>query len=67
MGFISFHFTTLLKIYYMRTTYPNTPLSDFTTDETYVEINGGLDILEENQTDQDSGLGLLDEEQDHEV
>ena len=37
----------------MRPTYPNTSLSNFKSDETHVEINGGLDTLEENEEDQE--------------
>ncbi len=39
-------------IEYMRSTYPNTPLSDFKP-VVYVQSNGGLDSLEEGEEDEE--------------
>jgi hypothetical protein len=38
---------------YMRDTYPNTPLSDFKSVDAYVQRNGGLDTLEEDEEDEE--------------
>ncbi len=37
---------------YMRTTYPNTPLSEFKTTETYVHVHGGVHGLDDDEDDE---------------
>ena len=37
---------------YMRTTYPDTPLSEFKEADTYVCVHGGVDYLEDNEDDE---------------
>ena len=37
----------------MRVTYPNTPLSDLEASDEYVQSNGGLDALEEDEEDEE--------------
>ena len=38
---------------YMSVGYPNTPLSDFKSADVYVQNNGGLDSLEEDEEDEE--------------
>ena len=37
---------------YMRTTYPNTPLSEFKTSDVYVSVHGGVDTLDDDEDDE---------------
>ena len=37
---------------YMRETYPDTPLSEFKTADTYVYSHGGVDALEDDEDDE---------------
>ena len=37
---------------YMRVSYPNTPLSEFKTDDTYVCVHGGVDDLDDDEDDE---------------
>ena len=36
---------------YMRTTYPDTPLSEFKSTDTYVRTRGGLEALDDDEDD----------------
>jgi hypothetical protein len=37
---------------YMRTSYPDTPLSDFRTVDTYVRAHGGVEDLDDDDDDE---------------
>ena len=37
---------------YMRTTYPNTPLSEFKEADAYVRVHGGVDALDDDEDDE---------------
>ena len=37
---------------YMRTTYPDTPLSEFKSADTYVRTHGGVNTLEDDKDDE---------------
>ncbi len=37
---------------YMRTTYPNTPLSEFKEADTYVRVHGGVHALHDDEDDE---------------
>jgi hypothetical protein len=37
---------------YMRVSYPNTPLSEFKEDDTYVRAHGGVEALEDDEDDE---------------
>ena len=37
---------------YMRSSYPDTPLSEFKVDDTYVHDHGGLDVLDDDEDDE---------------
>ena len=37
---------------YMRSSYPDTPLSEFRTVDTYVRAHGGVEALEDDQDDE---------------
>ena len=37
---------------YMRSTYPDTPLSEFKSVVTYVRAHGGLDVLDDDEDDE---------------
>ena len=39
-------------IEYMRTTYPNTPLSEFKTTDVYVRVRGGVHALDDDEDDE---------------
>jgi hypothetical protein len=36
---------------YMRTTYPDTPLSEFKVTDTYLRTRGGLEVLDDDEDD----------------
>ena len=36
---------------YMRTSYPDTPLSEFKVADTYVHVRGGVDALDDDEDD----------------
>jgi hypothetical protein len=36
---------------YMRASYPDTPLSEFKTVETYVRVHGGVHVLDDDEDD----------------
>ena len=38
---------------YMEETYPDTPLSEFKTTDTYVCVHGGVDVLEDDEDDEE--------------
>ena len=37
---------------YMRVSYPDTPLSEFKEDDTYVRTHGGVDALDDDEGDE---------------
>jgi hypothetical protein len=37
---------------YMRSSYPDTPLSEFNTADTYVHVHGGVETLEDDEDDE---------------
>ena len=37
---------------YMRTSYPDTPLSEFKSADTYVRVRGGVETLDDDEDDQ---------------
>ena len=37
---------------YMRVSYPDTPLSEFKVPDTYVQVHGGLDSLDDDEDDE---------------
>ena len=38
---------------YMRVSYPDTPLSEFKTTDTYVCVHGGVDVLEDDEDNEE--------------